>query len=205
MSLIAALKTFIYLLSSSLFYPVLGLLSLLSLWIVMYTGSFFAEWIGRRRIKPCPPLELAERLRNNVAAPWLSPPVRSYVQELDELLKRGGVSEVELENLLQHAEFKLWKSIDKLKILIRTGPGLGLIGTLVPMGTGLAALGQGDMTRLSSDLVVAFTTTVVGLAIGMLAYFFFTIKRQWIEEDIRHMELATEILALKLSGLGDDR
>lgn len=61
------------------------------------------------------------------------------------------------------------------------------------------------MTRLSSDLVVAFTTTVVGLAIGMLAYFFFTIKRQWIEEDIRHMELATEILALNLPGLGDDR
>jgi hypothetical protein len=51
-------------------------------------------------------------------------------------------------------------------MLIRIGPGGGLIGTLIPMSTGLAALSQGDMSKLSSELVLAFTTTVVGLAIG---------------------------------------
>ncbi len=80
-------------------------------------------------------------------------------------------------------------------MIIRIGPSLGLIGTLIPMGTGLAALGQGDMTGLSSDLVIAFTTTVVGLAVGIVAYFFYTIKRRWVEEDIKNIELATEILA----------
>jgi len=65
------------------------------------------------------------------------------------------------------------------------------------MGTGLAALGQGDMTRLTGDLVIAFTTTVVGLAIGMLAFFFYTIRRRWAEEDIRNMEIATDFLAGK--------
>jgi biopolymer transport protein ExbB/TolQ len=63
------------------------------------------------------------------------------------------------------------------------------------MGTGLGALSQGDMTKLSTDLVIAFTTTVVGLAVGITSYFFYTIKRRWIEEDIKNIELATEILA----------
>jgi biopolymer transport protein ExbB/TolQ len=61
------------------------------------------------------------------------------------------------------------------------------------MGTGLAALGQGDMTRLASDLVIAFTTTVVGLAVGTLAFVFYMVRRRWIEEDIKDMELATEL------------
>ena len=63
------------------------------------------------------------------------------------------------------------------------------------MGTGLAALGQGDMTKLSSDLVIAFTTTVVGLSVGITSFFFYMVKKRWIAEDIKNMELATEILA----------
>lgn len=70
------------------------------------------------------------------------------------------------------------------------------------MGTGLAALGQGDMTRLTTDLVIAFTTTVVGLAIGTVAFFLYTIRRRWIEEDIKNMELATEMLMDDEKGSG---
>ena len=97
-------------------------------------------------------------------------------------------------NLLRDAEHRLWRSLDSLKMIIRIGPGLGLIGTLIPMGTGLAALGQGDLAQLSQDLVVAFTTTVVGMALGLLSYFFFTIQRRWVEQDIKNMELAAELL-----------
>jgi biopolymer transport protein ExbB/TolQ len=56
-----------------------------------------------------------------------------------------------------------------------------LLGTLIPMGTGLASLGQGDLTKLSSDLVIAFTTTVVGLAAGTVAFCFYTVRRRWLE------------------------
>ena len=96
-------------------------------------------------------------------------------------------------NLLRDTEHQLWRSLDKLKMLIRIGPGLGLIGTLIPMGTGLASLSQGDLTRLSGDLVIAFTTTVVGLALGLVSYFFFTIQRRWVEEDVKNMELLCEV------------
>ena len=85
--------------------------------------------------------------------------------------------------------------MDRLRILVRVAPSLGLIGTLIPMGTGLAALGQGDMTRLSADLVIAFTTTVAGLAVGTTAFFLYTVRRRWVEEDVKNMELATEMIA----------
>ena len=52
------------------------------------------------------------------------------------------------------------------------------------------------MTKLSSDLVIAFTTTVVGLSIGMAAFFFYTVKRRWIEQDIKNIQLTTEVLTL---------
>jgi len=87
--------------------------------------------------------------------------------------------------------------MDRLWLLVRVAPALGLLGTLIPMGTGLAALGQGDMTQLSADLVVAFTTTVAGLAVGTAAIVMYTIRRRWMEEDIKNMELATELLTLR--------
>ncbi len=37
-------------------------------------------------------------------------------------------------HLLLEREHNLWKRLDHLKILIRVGPGLGLVGTLIPMG-----------------------------------------------------------------------
>jgi len=47
---------------------------------------------------------------------------------------------------------------------------LGLVGTLLPLGPGLMALNDGNLGMLSSQLVVAFSTTVVGLLIGGISY-----------------------------------
>ncbi len=189
----ATLKTFIYLISSSLLYPVLLLLSGLTLVIIVMVGSFFAEWLERTRLIPCPPAELPARLAAGETAAGISQRVRDYVLTLHRIhLDQDG--EIAVENLLQDTTLKLWKRMDRLRILVRVAPSLGLIGTLIPMGTGLAALGQGDLTRLSADLVIAFTTTVVGLAIGTTAFFLYTIRRRWLEEDVKNMELATEMI-----------
>ena len=191
----AMLKAFIYLISSSLLYPVLLLLVILTLLIIVYAGSFFAEWLERARLERCPPQDLPALLKTGASSTVVSHRVNQYVRALQRSLSRQGDSEAAVENLLQETTLKTWKTIDRLRILVRTAPSLGLIGTLIPMGTGLAALGQGDMTRLSADLVIAFTTTVTGLAIGTAAFWFCTVKRRWIEEDIKNMELATEMAA----------
>lgn len=195
----ALLKSLIYVISSSLLYPVLFLLVLLTLWILIYSGSFFAEWLERLRLARYPSEELPQMIKQENYRNIFSHRVNSYVDHLRRVLGKGNQpTEAEIENIIQEKSLRIWKSLDRLKIVVRIGPGLGLIGTLIPMGTGLAALGQGDMTKLSSDLVIAFTTTVVGLAVGIMAYFFYTIKRSWVEEDVKNIELATEILAGKI-------
>jgi len=192
----ALLKSLIYLTASSLLYPVLFLLVLLIIGILIYSGSFFAEWLERVRLIRCSPGELPRIIKEQGESPVFPHRVNGYVEDLRGLLDSGHRSaEVEIENILRERTMGLLKSTDRVRMIIRVGPSLGLIGTLIPMGTGLAALGQGDMTKLSSDLVIAFTTTVVGLAVGIVAYFFYTIKRRWVDEDVKNMELATEVLA----------
>jgi len=192
----ALLKSLIYLTASSLLYPVLFLLVLLIIGILIYSGSFFAEWLERVRLVKCSPGELPRIIKEPGESPVFPHRVNGYVEDMRGLLDSGHRSaEVEIENILRERTMGLLKSTDRVRMIIRVGPSLGLIGTLIPMGTGLAALGQGDMTKLSSDLVIAFTTTVVGLAVGIVAYFFYTIKRRWVDEDVKNMELATEVLA----------
>ncbi len=196
----ALLKTFIYLISSSLLYPVLLLLVVLTLFIIMYAGTFFAEWLERLRLQKCPPQDLPAILKTGDFSSIVSHRVNRFLETLSQLIAQGDDSEVAIENLLQETSLRIWKSMDRLRILVRAAPSLGLIGTLIPMGTGLAALGQGDMTKLSTDLVIAFTTTVTGLGIGTTAFFFYTVRRRWIEEDIKNMELATEMLTNEETG-----
>lgn len=39
--------------------------------------------------------------------------------------------------------------LDKLRLLIRVGPSLGLMGTIIHMGSALAALSQGNVEEMS--------------------------------------------------------
>lgn len=197
----AALKTFIYVISSSLLYPVLFFLVVLCLVIILFAGMFFAEWLDRLRaekvsVEEFPRLTLSEKTGGRF--PYY---VRRYYRKLLALFRQTGeTAPLHVENLMQEESLNLLKMVDRLKIIVRVGPSLGLMGTLIPMGTGLAAIGQGDMTRLSGDLVIAFTTTVVGLAIGIVAFIFYTVKRRWAQEDIKDMEMLTELLLAQHNG-----
>ena len=196
MDIAALLKLFIYLIASSLLYPVLFLLVVLTLWTLIYVGTFFAEWLERMRLDSYSAGELPRIIMQPDERRIFPHQVNDYIKNLRHFLdKRNKSIEVETENVLREKTLSLLKSLDKIEMIVRIGPALGLIGTLIPMGTGLAALGQGDMTKLSSDLVIAFTTTVVGMAVGVVAYFFYTIKKRWVEEDIKNIELSTDILS----------
>lgn len=191
----AMLKSFIYVVSSSLLYPALLLLAALVIWILVVSGSFIGEALGRARLFRVSGLDLSRMDLAGDLSDACSYHVRGYLTAAFQALQsRDTVRETLLEDLLQEKSAELWKSLDHIRMLVRIGPGVGLIGTLIPMGTGLAALGQGDITKLSSDLVIAFTTTVVGLAVGLLAYFFYWKKKRWVEEDIRRMEFLAELL-----------
>ncbi len=194
MQITALLTSFIYLVSSSLFLPVLLLLAFSTLWVVIHGGSFFSSLLRRKR-RPLPQDPVGSLQQKSFSG--FSDTVRAFIVKLETGGRDEG-SRLLVYNLLRETEHELWKSLDPLKIMVRVGPGLGLIGTLIPMGTGLAGLSQGDFSRLSGDLVIAFTTTVVGMALGLSCYVFFTVQRRWIEEDLQYIELAAEVLCQPL-------
>lgn len=75
-------------------------------------------------------------------------------------------------------------------LLARSGPILGLMGTLIPLGPGLTALGTGNIDILATALTVAFDTTVVGLLIGLIAYAIGRVRRRWYEQTWQAMSEA---------------
>lgn len=191
MQILAVLKTFIYIIATSLFLPVLLILSALFVWMLVYSGTFFKSWLQRSRLKKKGE-NLPEKILSGQYKDSLPIRVVNILNRLESM--KGNTASVQVLNLIRDTEHRMFTSLDGLKMMIRIGPGLGLIGTLIPMGTGLASLGQGDLTQLSQDLVVAFTTTVVGMALGLLAYFYFTIQCRWVEQDIKNVQLAAQLL-----------
>ena len=175
MNILAGLETFLYIIASSLFYPVIIGLVLLTLWVVIYFGSFLREYIDRRQGNPSLLLKFKKMLDT-------------------ELSQNGAATDIVLERQLQEAELALIKSLDKIRFVIRVGPALGLMGTLIPMGIALSALAQGDMPKMASSMVTAFTTTVVGLACGVAAYLMTLVKEKWVRSDIREMEYMSELV-----------
>jgi flagellar motor component MotA len=172
----AGLKTLLFVVSESLLYPVIIGLVLLMAWTALSFGGFVREALERRRGLYRAPL--------------------FFGRALDIELSSTGSHDLinaRCERLIQEHELSLVRSADGVKFIIRVGPALGLMGTLIPMGTALSALAQGDMPRMAGDMVTAFTTTVVGLACGVVAYLMALVMERWIRADMREMEFQAEV------------
>ncbi len=70
----------------------------------------------------------------------------------------------------------------------RLAPMFGLMGTLIPLGPGIIALGQGDTATLSSSMLVAFDTTVAGLISAAICFVISKIRSRWYEDDMVSLE-----------------
>lgn len=80
------------------------------------------------------------------------------------------------------------RRIERVDMLAKVGPMLGLMGTLIPLGPGLAALGDGDLTQLAQALIKAFDTTVLGLVVGACGYVLGKWRRRWYGDCLDAME-----------------
>lgn len=80
------------------------------------------------------------------------------------------------------------KRLDRADLIARIGPMLGLMGTLIPLGPGLAALGEGNVQILSVAMRVAFDTTVLGLLAGVIGFALGRLRRRWYDELLDELE-----------------
>jgi len=175
MNILAGLESFLFIISSVLLFPVVTALVLITCWVVVFFGWFLREYLDRRQGR----FVFLDRYRTVLSS------------EVDATADRSNL-DIALERLLQASELGLIKSLDCIRFVIRVGPALGLMGTLIPMGISLSAMAQGDMPKMAGSMVTAFTTVVVGLACSVLAYGMSLVKEKWVRADMREMEFMTE-------------
>ncbi|HST38075.1 MAG TPA: MotA/TolQ/ExbB proton channel family protein [Conexibacter sp.] len=99
------------------------------------------------------------------------------------------------EHALADFELAAQRRLDRTRLLVRAGPAIGLMGTLIPLAPGLKALSSGDVGALAGDLRIAFAATVVGLLVGTVAFALTLVRTRLYSEDLIALERAAETLA----------
>ena len=187
--------------ASAMHWPVVVLLIVFLLGAVALLGSLLAEYLTERRhMRLALPelleaLQHAEDLRGCIAESGL---LQRQKAALTELASHPDFSEELREALavrLLDAEQERYDRIVRLsELLARLAPMFGLLGTLIPLGPGIIALGQGDTFTLSSSLLTAFDTTVAGLLAAAAATVVSALRRSWYKEYMSVLEVLSQCI-----------
>jgi biopolymer transport protein ExbB/TolQ len=78
--------------------------------------------------------------------------------------------------------------LERADLLARIPPMLGLMATIIPLGPGLAALGQGQPAQLAEAVMTAFDATVLGLTAGIIGLIVGKLRRRWYEDVLEALE-----------------
>ena len=170
--------------------PVLIAAILVLLLCALEVGRFAAEyWRRRVRLRGYDLDELTERAiaepqhAGHYAALAPGTAAAGAVVDLATEAPRDGT-----ERALARYELSVQRRLDRTRLLVRAGPALGLMGTLIPLAPGLAALGEGDVSTLAESLRDAFGATVVGLLVGTVAFALTLIRTRMYSEDLVDLE-----------------
>jgi biopolymer transport protein ExbB/TolQ len=186
--------------------PVL-ILALVSLALVIYElGSYAIELRGRRG-RRFEVLSLgAERARAALragdrpgAAAALSavPRSRAMAGTLAFIVEHAGKpgGEHQLNKALADFDFDSQRRLGRTRMLVRAGPALGLMGTLIPLSPALTGLANGNTAALSTNLRVAFSVTVVGLLIGAAAFGLSLSRDRLYGQDLSDLEYLAAVIS----------
>ena len=80
------------------------------------------------------------------------------------------------------------RRLERTRLLVRVGPALGLMGTLIPLSPALAGLANGNVQELTKNLRVAFSVTVLGLLVGAVAFGISLIRDRLYAQDLSDLE-----------------
>lgn len=159
-------------------------------------GRFGAEWWRRRRSRQYGLRQLTEQA---IAEPRSS---AHYAAFAPASISASAVEAVAVgadtdgsrgaERALARYELAVQRRLDRTRLLVRAGPAIGLMGTLIPLIPGLAALGNGDVGSLAENLRDAFGATVVGLLVGTVAFGLTLARTRMYTEDLADLEQGAE-------------
>jgi biopolymer transport protein ExbB/TolQ len=186
--------------------PVMLVLSVFFIYSLINLGILFAEYYKRRQsafdVKSFINEILRIKNRNNtdeliqVIEKGKIP--LSHKEILKTLVRSSDISSEFRESLaikmVEDETLSASKKLEKTDIVAKIAPAVGLMGTLIPLGPGLTALGAGDIQSLAQHLLTAFDAAVLGMASAALAFVTSKIRRRWYEEDISNIETMVDTI-----------
>ena len=186
----------LFTIANSLLIPDILFLILLFIRSLLLVGSFYNSFMQRRHIATLLGdtrqltverlKELAEKLPHKNRS--------SFVEYLDDLIRREGLTEDYVNFQLSNYENLCEKDLTLSKLLTKIGPVLGLVGTLIAMSPALVGLSSGDIGAMAYNMQVVFATTVVGLVISLVGLITLQYKQRWYTRDVNILEYVSSLL-----------
>ncbi len=182
--------------STGLLVPVVVLLIYFFLRSLLLLGGFFGQYLVKRKTEAAIRKELnaltgenldtlPERLPRNKQAI-----VVTFMKRMVE--DRHSAARVN-RAVDQYAQF-VDKDMSLPTTLLKMGPMLGLMGTLIPMGPALVGLSTGDIASMAYNMQVAFATTVVGLFSAAIGFVTKQTKSRWYKEDMANLDFLADLM-----------
>ncbi len=202
-SILAPLRDTMHTVSSGLLMPTIAILLLLLAFSAIELGGLLVETLTeRRRMKVNVPALVeafqgkgADEIRNEIEKSSL---FRRQKNALGQLIEHNSLPASSLQalarKLLSGEELHYARITIRTDLVARLGPMLGLMATLIPLGPGMIALGQGDTKTLAESLLTAFDATVTGLAAAGVAYAISRLRKRWYEDYLSSLEALMESL-----------
>ena len=200
------IQQLIYDVARILLWPVLIAAILCLVWVLIELGVLLYELWLRFRYRDLDALEVRALRARKAFRDGKPRTAYRYLQEntyslvvvrfLYDLIRNYQTERLAAKplKLLQEYEFYTVRRLERTRILVRIGPMLGLMGTLIPLAPALVGLASGNVQQLSDNLVTAFSVTVIGLLIGGLAFLVSIVRDRIYSQDISDMEYLLELL-----------
>lgn len=214
-NILTPLKDTMHVISSGLLIPTISvLLFFLALTLVELGGLITEALTERRRMKVNVPelIDIFQKgnsgeIKDSVEQSHL---FRRQKAALNELIRHENLPASSLQalarRLLNSEELHYARITGRTDLAARLAPMFGLMGTLIPLGPGLMALSQGDTGTLAESLMIAFDTTVIGLAAAGIAYFISRLRKRWYEDYLSILEaLMDSLLEVFARGGGTEK
>lgn len=177
----------LHIITNALRVPVIIILFVMIIVTVISAGMLIGEFFTERRHLRAKMPQLVDTLKahtrpteDSIAASQL---LKHQKDALSELTKHPQLSNMMREELavriITEEQNRYDRRVRITDMIAKLGPMFGLMGTLIPLGPGIIALGQGDTQTLSNALLMAFDTTVAGLICAAVAIVISAIRKGW--------------------------
>ena len=185
----------LYLISTALLIPVIVILLFVFLRSLLMLGGFYGLYINRLKYKKNIKTVLDQAKTKDIKKMNFKKHITGNILFLEHINLIGEINwhPIHSEKYISDFEIKAEKELEASKTLVRLGPMLGLMGTLIPMGPALAGLASGDIASMAENMSIAFSTTVIGVFIGAIGFITQLVKQRWFTEDLNNLEYFFEL------------